>query len=46
MIRIAPTEFAWLVVATALTVLGIGTADNAVANFDATSWLWSSTRCA
>jgi hypothetical protein len=33
-----------LLVATALTVLGIGAADNAVANYDASSWLWSSTR--
>ena len=27
-----------------LTVLGVGAADTAVANFDASSWLWSSTR--
>jgi hypothetical protein len=33
-----------LLLATALTVLGIGAADNAVANVDASSWLWSSTR--
>jgi hypothetical protein len=31
-------------VATALTVLGLGAADTAVANYDASSWLWSSTR--
>jgi hypothetical protein len=31
-----------LLMATALTVLGLGAADTAVANFDATSWLWSS----
>jgi len=31
-----------LLVATALTVLGLGAADTAVANFDASSWLWSS----
>jgi hypothetical protein len=33
-----------LVVATGLTVLGLGGADIAVANFDASSWLWSSDR--
>lgn len=33
-----------LLLATALTVLGIGATDNAVANYDASSWLWSSTR--
>jgi len=33
-----------LVLATALTIFGVGAADNAVANFDANSWLWSSTR--
>src|SRR6185503_980326 len=33
-----------LVLATALTVLGLGGADIAVANFDASSWLWSSDR--
>jgi hypothetical protein len=33
-----------LLIATGLTVLGVGTADTAVANFDASSWLWSSTR--
>jgi hypothetical protein len=33
-----------LLVATALTVLGLGAADTAVANFDASSWLWSSGR--
>ncbi|MEU8263141.1 fibronectin type III domain-containing protein [Micromonospora sp. NPDC048999] len=27
-----------------LTVLGLGAADNAVASFDASSWLWSATR--
>ncbi|QOC95293.1 hypothetical protein D0Q02_28100 [Micromonospora craniellae] len=27
-----------------LTVLGLGSADNAVASFDASSWLWSSAR--
>jgi hypothetical protein len=31
-----------LVLATGLTVLGLGGADIAVANFDASSWLWSS----
>ena len=30
--------------ATGLTVLGVGAADTAVANFDASSWLWSTTR--
>jgi hypothetical protein len=33
-----------LLLATALTVLGIGATDNAVANYDASSWLWSSSR--
>jgi hypothetical protein len=33
-----------LLLATALTVLGIGATDNAVANYDASSWLWSSGR--
>ena len=33
-----------LLAATALTVLGLGAADTAVANFDASSWLWSSGR--
>ncbi len=33
-----------LVVAIGLTVLGAGAAETAVANFDATSWLWSSSR--
>jgi len=33
-----------LVIATGLTVLGIGGPDIAVANFDASSWLWSSDR--
>src|SRR5689334_8259114 len=33
-----------LLVTTALTVLGLGAADTAVANFDASSWLWSSGR--
>jgi hypothetical protein len=33
-----------LLLATGLTILGIGTADTAVANFDASSWLWSSSR--
>ncbi|MBX6722248.1 MAG: hypothetical protein IRY92_03270, partial [Dactylosporangium sp.] len=33
-----------LLVATALTVLGLGAADNAVTNVDATSWLWSSAK--
>jgi hypothetical protein len=33
-----------LLLATALTVLGLGAADSAVANFDASSWLWSSSR--
>src|SRR5258706_5033041 len=32
-----------LLLATALTVLGIGATDSAVANYDASSWLWSST---
>ena len=27
-----------------LTVLGVGAADNAVANFDASTWMWSSQR--
>lgn len=33
-----------LVVAMGLTVLGLGAADNAVASFDASSWLWSAAR--
>jgi len=33
-----------LVLATGLTVLGLGGADIAVANFDASAWLWSSDR--
>jgi hypothetical protein len=33
-----------LLVATALTVLGLGAADTAVTNVDSTSWLWSSSR--
>src|SRR5688572_27121335 len=33
-----------VLVATALTVLGLGAADTAVGNVDASSWLWSSTR--
>lgn len=33
-----------LLIATAFTVLGLGAADTAVGNFDAASWLWSSTR--
>ncbi|WP_212820451.1 fibronectin type III domain-containing protein [Polymorphospora rubra] len=33
-----------LVAAMGLTVLGLGSADNAVASYDASSWLWSSTR--
>src|SRR5262245_66421599 len=33
-----------LVLATALTLLGVGAADNAVANFDASTWMWSSKR--
>ena len=33
-----------LVVAMGLTVLGLGAADHAVANYDAASWLWSSSR--
>ena len=33
-----------LLFATGLTILGVGAADTAVANFDANSWLWSSTR--
>ncbi|MFU8849384.1 fibronectin type III domain-containing protein [Micromonospora sp. SL1-18] len=33
-----------LLAAMGLTVLGLGAADNAVANFDASSWLWSATR--
>jgi len=33
-----------LLAATALTVLGLGAADTAVTNFDASSWLWSSSR--
>ena len=30
-----------LLAAMGLTVLGLGAADNAVANYDASSWLWS-----
>lgn len=33
-----------LVVAMGLTVLGLGAADNAVASFDASSWLWSAAK--
>ncbi len=33
-----------LAAAMGLTVLGLGAADNAVASFDASSWLWSMTR--
>jgi hypothetical protein len=33
-----------LLVATGLTLLGLGVTDNAVANFDASSWLWSSSK--
>ncbi|MGC4806081.1 fibronectin type III domain-containing protein [Micromonospora sp. DT233] len=33
-----------LVAAMGLTVLGLGAADNAVANYDSSSWLWSATR--
>jgi Fibronectin type III domain len=33
-----------LLAATALTVLGLGAADTAVTNFDASSWVWSSGR--
>ena len=33
-----------LLAATALTVLGLGAADTAVTNFNASSWLWSSSR--
>ena len=33
-----------LLAAMGLTVLGLGAADNAVASFDASSWLWSTTR--
>ncbi|KXK58341.1 hypothetical protein AWW66_30320 [Micromonospora rosaria] len=33
-----------LLAAMGLTVLGLGAADNAVASYDASSWLWSSTR--
>ncbi|NLU77727.1 fibronectin type III domain-containing protein [Micromonospora sp. HNM0581] len=33
-----------LLAAMGLTVLGLGSADNAVANFDASSWLWSAAR--
>ncbi|MFY1703067.1 MULTISPECIES: fibronectin type III domain-containing protein [Micromonospora] len=33
-----------LLAAMGLTVLGLGAADNAVASFDASSWLWSSSR--
>ncbi|MEU7803160.1 fibronectin type III domain-containing protein [Micromonospora arborensis] len=33
-----------LLAAMGLTVLGLGAADNAVANYDASSWLWSAAR--
>ncbi|MGC4897395.1 fibronectin type III domain-containing protein [Micromonospora sp. DT31] len=33
-----------LLAAMGLTVLGLGAADNAVASFDASSWLWSTSR--
>lgn len=33
-----------LLAATGLTLLGLGAADNAVANFDASAWVWSSGR--
>lgn len=33
-----------LAVATGLTVLGVGSADHALANYDASAWLWSSSR--
>ncbi|MGC1215281.1 MAG: fibronectin type III domain-containing protein, partial [Micromonospora sp.] len=33
-----------LLAAMGLTVLGLGAADNAVANYDASSWLWSMSR--
>lgn len=33
-----------LLAAMGLTVLGLGSADNAVASYDASSWLWSATR--
>ncbi|MEU0151580.1 fibronectin type III domain-containing protein [Micromonospora fulviviridis] len=33
-----------LLAAMGLTALGLGAADNAVANFDASSWLWSTSR--
>ncbi|MCW3817761.1 fibronectin type III domain-containing protein [Micromonospora sp. DR5-3] len=33
-----------LLAAMGLTVLGLGAADNAVANYDSSSWLWSNTR--
>ncbi|WP_239098607.1 fibronectin type III domain-containing protein [Micromonospora qiuiae] len=33
-----------LLAAMGLTVLGLGSADNAVASFDASSWLWSAAR--
>ncbi|WP_374558780.1 fibronectin type III domain-containing protein [Micromonospora sp. RHAY321] len=33
-----------LLAAMGLTVLGLGAADNAVANYDASSWLWSAVR--
>jgi hypothetical protein len=33
-----------LLAAMGLTVLGLGSADNAVANYDASSWLWSAAR--
>src|SRR5262245_26830323 len=38
------TTVALMLAATALTVLGLGAADSAVTNVDASSWLWSSTR--
>lgn len=33
-----------LAAATGLTVLGVGAADHALANYDASAWLWSSSR--
>jgi fibronectin type III domain protein len=38
------TTIVGLLLATALTLLGVGAANNAVANFDASSWLFSSDR--
>jgi hypothetical protein len=38
------TTVVGLLLATALTVLGVGAADNAVASFDASTWMWSSQR--